>query len=224
MNNQSPTDPTIVELDLKSSQNLLNLSPVWANRHKFSIGIILFFALVALGSLYYLASVIASSPILEPVIHKTNHVSSTSTWKTYTNSQYGFEFKYPNKWSVQTTTDGLGLSDGNFDGLQGDVNNGSVYDMEIIVKDNSAQKSVEDFMKTYGAYNYPQYYKKDAVLANGIDSYELDGTASQNYHDPRGILFTFLPAHNRVYIAELKYSASLKDEYNQILSTFKFTE
>lgn len=49
----------------------------------------------------------------EPVIQTNNSATTlitqneTANWKTYTNSQYGFELKYPQTWSVRITPDGF---------------------------------------------------------------------------------------------------------------------
>lgn len=58
-----------------------------------------------LAPIYKLTSELDSSP--SPTIFQapspipTINISETSSWKTYTNEEYGFSFKYPNNWIVK---------------------------------------------------------------------------------------------------------------------------
>ncbi|MEO8065324.1 MAG: hypothetical protein ABI643_00520 [Candidatus Doudnabacteria bacterium] len=66
----------------------------WFARHIMSeiLGILLFGAIAA-GAYYYQVS--QSEPVIIPPVHHEK-VDTMANWKTYTNDQYGFSFKYPN--------------------------------------------------------------------------------------------------------------------------------
>jgi hypothetical protein len=94
-------DPTEVELTEK---------PKWYLSHKFLypvLGILLFVVIVGsvlwwkeikLADLLQSGTACAQTKIYKPCSSQSIIVDDKKSWKTYTNTEYGFEFKYPATW------------------------------------------------------------------------------------------------------------------------------
>ncbi len=135
----------------------------------------------------------------------SNSENETANWKTYTNTEYGFEFKYPPTITLEeknsTITDTL--VDKKIDTLivSGDY-------LEILTWKTSPGNQVftcyaSEFINIAG-------YKVEKCLSHGLDSDEK-GLETQLIRNG----FTY-----RFYIGSY---ANNEAEANQILSTFKFT-
>src|SRR6185369_4550862 len=76
----------------------------WIARHFLAELLGLTLAAAALAGIFYLQTSSQSSQaeVFMPVHHK----ASTADWKTYTNSQFGFELKYPEKYFDLVNTEG----------------------------------------------------------------------------------------------------------------------
>lgn len=68
-----------------------------------TILVVVIIILAGIGGYYFLKKpakvVVSPTPTATPTVT----VNPTANWKTYTNNQYGYEFKYPNNYSVSTT-------------------------------------------------------------------------------------------------------------------------
>lgn len=120
--------------------------------------------------------------------------TSTSNWKTYTNAQYGFEFKYPADFHIN---EGIDYKCADQNCLNVVITNGT---------------------RSYGILiNSPELKRKSSVTEqvfyNGIK-------ITKSPYD-KGTLYEFSNGKNLFMIATVSDS---DDFYNQILSTFKFTK
>ncbi|OGN03850.1 MAG: hypothetical protein A2655_01155 [Candidatus Yanofskybacteria bacterium RIFCSPHIGHO2_01_FULL_43_42] len=152
---------------------------------------------------------------------RLNVISQVPTdWKTYTNTEYGFEFKYPGDWEVKTGTkdDPTGLADLTIS-LQSPatikgINDGTVdpgYSRDLLVsyfKDGT----------TWGGMGSDRGPKIGPLIISGAKATEvLFGGAGQNYAVEIGTVGPFW-----VLSFETAYDKSkLTSEQIQILSTFK---
>ena len=162
---------------------------------------------------------------------------STSDWKTYTNSQYGFEFKYPEKLKLSVVNSKANLNhvvsyknSGDCDMTGGET---IYYDdlsdfnlsFEIIPKVNLSSKD--------GEYNIG-LLKGDWVLEGA------EGCGTTNYYFPYGSKTLVIKRDNIQILSGVRNNAEERKEilsipgvisseqyetiFNQILSTFKFTQ
>jgi len=123
-----------------------------------------------------------------------NTQANNSNWKTYTNTQYGFEFKYPADFHIN---EGIDYKCADQNCLNVVITNGT---------------------RSYGILiNSPELKRKSSVTEqifyNGIK-------IIKSPYD-KGTLYEFSNRKNLFIIATVGDS---DDFYNQILSTFKFTK
>jgi len=157
-----------------------------------------------------------------PVITKLSPIPDpTANWKTYKNDEYGFEFKYPSKFSVQQ--------------FKGDKSFSLIY------------KSLSIWINTYN--NEPSLNLQDYITKEYCKNGPLickDLTKNKWVNEKRGMIDiwtygfvpnleglerdTFLQNTQKLDTVVLVRFGSLKEGiieneniYNQILSTFKFT-
>lgn len=189
--------------------------PSWSYWHKllaYLFGILAFAAIIS--GIYYWQTVANLPTSYVPIVHK----DPTANWKTHTNTQYGFEFKYPenlnqiqNKYvlfSASSTTlplivggvlpsDGVAEKDWTTKGYEIHVTteNKSSVDTSILIKAGYTQFNgyVVDIQKVPEAAGQPEVLITDPQFP---ERYIVIGyNSNQNY-----------------------YSV-----FNQILTTFKFT-
>ena len=178
------------------------------------VSIILIVAIViVVSTVGYFAFVKKSEPIVQqttPTPTKTNTpVSPTPTptpnlranWKTYTNSQYGFEVKYPDTWKVSETA-------------------ASVNFMLV--------KNAQDVYLSFFVYNEPiseaeAHLPLFSVPGRKIDSRTnviINGIAWVKLVVEKNQIALLTYSNGRTYAAQ--YS-TFENVSSQILSTFKFT-
>lgn len=148
----------------------------------------------------------------------------TAGWKTYTNTQYGFEFKYPKTWTISDdlTLNTCCLDVSNYDPIKKQnerLEKGEVT-IQIANYKKSASVSLKDFVssKTYMESDIKATSVENVNIAgiNGIKSNLIgDGTYYLPHSSTEGIsiiIFNHSESKN-----------NFKETTNQILSTFKFT-
>jgi hypothetical protein len=144
----------------------------------------------------------------------TNQTSSsdTNSWKTYTNVELGFTFKYPPTWK---------LNDGDYS----TTNNGILRVIQVLSPAAQSMRfdpypSMEIIV--YDKYQKPTGSRNSTVAGQDVLDSGPDSSASQVYHEVsiRNIKFFTKP----ISIAVVDDSANLSPQvFNTILSTFKFT-
>ena len=155
------------------------------------------------------ATPIPPTPTLAPVATDSGTLVATGTasWKTFTNTNGGYNFKYPNAWNaainqVNTTNSLFGPNASPSSGLGG-----------IEVYKN--QTSVADFQKNLSA---------TYVFKNNV---QIDGTQENLYNvsglfNAESVMFI---KNNTLYNIYINYkSADDLNLFNQLLPTFQFTQ
>ena len=135
-------------------------------------------------------------------------VVDTSTWKTYTNSQYGFEFRYPPIWGIMPGS--LGVSVGPVGSTPTDI------PLSVVVFDQPLETAEaqldEAYVKSHAAI-------KSEISINDIPAVKYSSTASAAISADI-ILVPFLSKTYEIIIIHTSYI----NQSMQILSTFKFIQ
>ncbi|MBU0647028.1 MAG: hypothetical protein V1768_01810 [Patescibacteria group bacterium] len=161
-----------------------------------------------------------------PVVQQTNQpIDQTVSWRTYTNSKYGYEIKYPARgWQAQTSKDVVFY-------IGNDGASVSIYMVE-----GNVSISLDDwFKKQYNYYlNIPDgnpIYARPFDLNEAVD-YNFNGISGKKttaVSFDRGEKSIYFKNGNDVF--EIRYTISNGNDIdfaqklpalNQILSTFKF--
>jgi len=200
------------------------------------IVIIVVIAFVAIGGIfayqYFFIKPVATSSIVQQILNKPfplagEPTDQTAGWKTYINTEYGFEFKYPSNWVVIKTTNGVSLTSPERKKKYDECDPpkqfcGSEFDFYVVTC--SAQNGI-NYDCAYGL-NLGEYRPLGSPLIKPMiigdeAGYEWLETTSN------GGGYNFTVTHNNMV-----YSMGTQGEYNwetapktikQIVSTFKFT-
>ncbi len=184
----------------------------WFSRHMI-LGFVFLFAILAaiVAGLYYWQTVRQIPAIVDLPVHKVK-VDPTATWQTYTNAQYGFEFKYPNDWNLSDESNA---------------------DPNPLTKFSTVQvtKTVSDNDFSYAEFS--SSLTEDSGIKNfqgAGPTMSIGGIDWNTHRDATGLgaehksLFLDTPYKNKFYTIELYPSdTDLSPVLTQILSTFKFT-
>jgi hypothetical protein len=153
-------------------------------------------------------------PQLHPIATTTIQ-SDLKEWKTYTNSQYGFEFQYPQNLIIYLDKDGKLILDTPETKKMFEAKSLSrVGDLIVYVDPNPKNLPAKDF------YNRPNSFFRNPQsikVGSGILSYEVAGTETG---DP-SLTSVSIPADKNF----IEFSSFLDiNSFKKILSTFKFTK
>ena len=189
----------------------------------------------------YGASRFPSLPVPDSAIDKqilstfkfTSPQTDISTWKTYTNKSFGYEFKYPPSLYFDTGNENSGtvelriskideLIGGASDpkGVEGKDWTANGYFIQVGVQDYAKEFVLDDWLKNRYPNSIFQYKKKISI--SGIDSYEFATAEEIGAGEPKVIV----PYNGKLYIISYASDSSNVDKegliiYNQILSTFE---
>jgi hypothetical protein len=151
----------------------------------------------------------------------TDH--STANWKTYTNDQYGFEFKYPASWNINKASltnavYALGLDSEPLNHNDNDLPYGltiKIYsDISKLDDQKLGVKNLGEFLTKYSNLSDPRFVNVKNINLAGQSAYQAD--AGPNVFG--GGFYYYFVHKNNIY--EISNFADLR-EINQILSTFK---
>lgn len=147
----------------------------------------------------------------------TTTAVDTANWKTYTNTDYGFSFKYPGDWNKEE-------------------NNQNDFSDIIFSSANNSEVKNPLIIRVYGGKTFSGHAGPNTyfdVSKSGTKKYfigESDEFIFPNgYGDAGGttppyIVERFIKNNNTVYAFEFYGNTNLSDTENQILSTFRFTQ
>ena len=152
-----------------------------------------------------------STSIVAPVVSSNNQASSTDNIKIYRNTEWGFEFQYPEDWSFHANTFGSPFSKFNLVGASPEENghpNPILPSIVInIATPDFAERAILS-IQNLGATT-------SSLFVDGVRVtqyvYSFEGGASMDVIVPHGsatFIFGAIPGYKTVF--------------NQILATFKF--
>ena len=130
----------------------------------------------------------------KPQIQLTAQPDSTANWKTYTNSNYGFEIKYPESLSLKQDSDSMFAFE--------DQNHLSYYILNIVNSAGIKKSAAEEI-------NYP---------VNGVGT---TGSVLNTYIEKADKTYAFkcINCNSEIFGSD---GANRKNTFDQMLSTFKF--
>lgn len=189
--------------------------------------IIILVVLIGFVGVYYLGTLkpnkVAESSTPTPVTSVEPTADPTANWKTYTNKEHGVSFKYPLDWKLTETS-------------PGEVHDGQTYN--IWLKLNKKNSTIGIGLNINGIGGGPRNVPYDAINLWGKTYYKQYGNIDFSNNTKRIDISenaTGLGAfimNSKTYMISLTYPAitegekpniDLSKEFDQILSTFKFT-
>lgn len=141
------------------------------------------------------------------------NTKETANWKTYTNSKYGYSIKYPSQWNTNSPPSGPGI-------LIGQGPNEDQINIDTSLTKNAIM--VESCKQTQQVF-------LDNIPASRCEfTQEISGERGVVYNPPIVSKTVYIEAlHNGQYYSIVLTSDETSDKFkifNQILSTFKFTD
>ncbi len=152
---------------------------------------------------------------------QTSSSAEMANWKTYTNIPNGFSIKYPSEWNVKENT----YNKSDLPKFSVTIMPPSKPDIEfppiigVRVYDNSSSLTLENFVKKQNPFSF----QSTTVVVSGVGGIKISlPGATNNDH-------IFLAFNKNIYDISLDHSVKKEDDinsetFNQILSTFKFTQ
>ena len=171
--------------------------------------------------MYISANDFKDKSVHDKVFNSLKKIVDTSDWKTYRNEEYGFGFKYPKDWSVETTYNGVSFSKNEKNIKEGDFN----FELEILKNDSTIPK--DTYSRAVEDYNHiietAQYYSKITVA--DTEAFRSVLETRWDCNDTNNIQFSFKRG-DTYYHAVTMYKCNGKDDKigDKILSTLKFTK
>ncbi|HOX10956.1 MAG TPA: hypothetical protein P5323_02225 [Candidatus Moranbacteria bacterium] len=197
-----------------------NEQPILEPKKNNIVLIVIIVAIVAItaGVIGFLLAKKTQAPATAPAV--TQPVTQTplaqpadenADWKTYTNTKYGFEFKYPadliTKEDLSGTVFGVSFSDKN--GMKNDQIALNQYKASELPSINSL---IQQIKKDGLALSEPSEY-----LVSGIKGLQIIENAPVPQYK------VFIEKDSFTYIFSIANESPRLSEFNKILSTFKFT-
>ncbi|MCX6722607.1 MAG: hypothetical protein NT094_00890 [Candidatus Staskawiczbacteria bacterium] len=147
-------------------------------------------------------------------------------WKTYTNTKYSFEIKYPSDWTFREYDSGVALSPKGKITEQGSINVGFYKRSSEYCK-----ISFDDYVKIAGPSEIQNYESVNTINGgtnqNGIEAYEI----TWNYNDMQGhgkisLPITYFNTKPELCgdIEAFSNDNNYSDIYDNIISSLNFTK
>jgi len=169
-----------------------------------------------------------NSSVIIPVTKKPVAVDPMADWKTYTNAQYGFSFKYPADWTVKESptekSNKIATPTPTIEAI-----NPNGCDIRIFIYKIGI--GGWGFEGNYGSINYDAKLKAGQIVLTGRDYYNGDGSRmSPDYPNQESlgylIQFSFeFSGYNYMFVGTGEGVKNMDSEdiiFNQIISTWKF--
>lgn len=160
--------------------------------------IVIVIAVLAIGGYFVLKTKVAVAPTQSPTISSTTAPNEASGWKTYTNTKYGFELKFPSNWSGYKVGAERKLTDG-----------GTSISFDFPFTINGTKTY---YNSAFQIIIYPISVWPSVQLSDGSKPLKL--TENNNY------IYSYAIGQDLGGNSQLETAAS---DMNSILSTFKFT-
>lgn len=201
--------------------------------------LIIILALIAIGGAYYFGTqknnvlttpVQSSVPaVTEATTQASPTTDPTANWKTYTNTQYGFTFKYPPGLETLLQSEG---------GVSGPITGNPIFVYALADKLTIAQGTDKpfdglsiDIVDTNGSLDTYVSNERDAEKNSYRGIFDptikqLNIPVQNRYLDSESSISRyFLKSNNTVVaISVIRFSPDFMRTASQILSTFKFTQ
>ena len=146
--------------------------------------------------------------------------ADTSTWQTYRNEEFGFEFRYPANWSNENREEMLKVGPNTLDSYNFPMSI-YVYPLELLrdgpTLEGLAQTQMEDLNSS----------KRSEVKIDGLNAVRVEGTFVDNYTGSGKEYLHAVTFIEKQRIYQISYNfenSSYLDFYDLILSSFKFTQ
>lgn len=154
-------------------------------------------------------------------------IDLTDDWKTYENEKVDFTFKYPNNYS-ENSYDPRPNTPGSWqiqimspltEDHGGPQLNSRELKIEIYIESKKVNDSLDAFFEEQAqAEDFDPQWTRSKINIAGIEAIKLNWTGMGS-----GIGYFLINNNKRITIAKYPQNTSLDSEFNQILSTFKFT-
>lgn len=165
-----------------------------------------------------------SSPTLPP--------DATANWKEFNDQETGISFKYPINWEISKLKDWafsvlledsqIGLPNGASDAFTSISMNFNEEKDTTTGKSNYPETTIDQYVeKTIKGLDLKSV-TKDAVLVGGKKAIRLTGIVGPGPYEGTKSTSTIIQLDNKILIVGLN-NEKYKDIYDQILSTFRFT-
>lgn len=226
MDDQNPSQPNFQQSPPPQSLDSLH----WLKILSTALFAVLVLSTVGIGA-YFLgknqnkpASTVQTSPTPDLNREPTGSLpagrqgTATASWQTYTNTQYGYSFKYPNDWDIagektlfvapQSTIDEIKKIEGGFGGGKGLVSTINVYTEKPQIPISDEYQNVTEESVIIGgkqATKYTIQVIKPSPVGNVGDK----------------IINIIIP-NNNYYLDYSLLDEKYKPVFDQILSTFRF--
>lgn len=221
--NSPPQEIPVQDLQLKSNHNWLKT---------LTIGFTIVSFCTAIGIIGYFWTLAKNKPINQnqsiTIISPSPTPDPTSNWKTYTNNKYNYSIKYPvDSYKLFNTTTDTFISV-NDTGMENSFQDVLPFEIKVFPMDNTMLSINNDLFVRLGGYSMdflngitPQSYVLDGV--NGYVIYGINAGVSGIERQIIVIKNNFvydIQSNNSYARDEVRY----KKLFDQILSTFKFTQ
>lgn len=184
------------------------------NHRKAWLLIILGVILVAVNGYFLFKQLTVPVGPNDPIIKSKQ--DEFADWKTYRNEEYGFEFKYPQKYDLYENDKIIQVITKEDRNLKGEL----VNNLTIKVVDNDKNLSVLEWWNLYGPYT-SDLAKKHRITPSTFPIKKIKVGNADGIYIPgsEGVLTNYLILSNKNNIFEILV---MIPEYQKILSTLKF--